>query len=119
MRNELLLKAADILEKTAAYIDGVESEKQAAEKVAKDAAVKSIAARYAEVTGESLEDAELNKLASDATALETVRKMLDKTGGAVESLGRPGRELVGVRPPAGKEEARKQAVDRFAVFLQS
>lgn len=118
MRDELLLKAADILEKAAAYIDSVEGEKVAAESAAKDATLKSIAARYADVTGESLDDAELSKLASDTAALETVRKMLDKTSGAVESLGRPGREVADSRP-VGKEQARKQAYDRFASFLQS
>jgi len=118
MRDALLLKAADVLEKAAAYIDSVESEKTAAEAAVKEAALKSIATRYAEVTGESLDDTELSKLASDTGALDTVRKMLDKTSGAVESLGRPGRENLDSRP-VGKEQARKQAFDRFGSFLQT
>jgi len=118
MANEFFLKVADVLEKTAAYLDSVEGEKIASEKRSRDEAARAVATRYAEVTGESLADAELDKLAQDTTALETVRKMLDKTGGAVEALGRPGQGPV-VERPAGKDGARQAAYDRFASFLQS
>lgn len=118
MDNDFLLKVAGILEKTAEYLDGVESEKQAAVRESRNAAAKEVATRYAEVTGEELGASELSKLASDTTALETVRKMLDKTSGAVESLGRPGRETADSRP-VGRDQARQAAYDRFTTFLQN
>lgn len=118
MSNEFLLQVADVLEKTAEYLDTLEGEKVAAAKQTREAAVQSVASRYAEVTGESLSESELSKLASDDTALETVRKMLDKTSGAVESLGRPGRGTDPARPE-GREQARQAAFDRFAAFLQN
>lgn len=119
MRDEFMLKVADVLEKVASYIDEREGEKIAAEKTALDNTLRTVSERYTAVTGEQLSAEELNKLAADATALTTVQKMLDKTGGAVESLGRPSRTAVAARIPVGKEEARKQAFDRFASFLQN
>lgn len=118
MANEFLNKVADILEKTASYLETLEGEKVAAARQARESAVKAVASRYAEVTGEDLAAPELDKLASDETALETVRKMLDKTSGAVESLGRPGNGLAPARPE-GREQARQAAYDRFAAFLQN
>lgn len=118
MSSEFLNQVADVLEKTAAYLETIEGEKVASVQQQRDAAVKDVAARYAEITGEDLADSELHKLASDEAALETVRKMLDKTSGAVESLGRPGRGLDSARPE-GKEQARQAAYERFAAFLQN
>lgn len=118
MSNAFLWQVADVLEKTANYLDSIEGEKVAAVRNMRLEAVKDVATRYSEVTGEDLGDAELSKLASDEAALQTVRKMLDKTSGAVESLGRPGRISSG-SPPESREQARQAAYDRFASFLQS
>lgn len=118
MSNSFLWKVADVLEKTASYLDSMEGEKVAALHNAQVAAVKDVAARYSEVTGEELSDIELSKLASDGTTLDTVRKMLDKTSGAVESLGRPGKIATEARPET-RDHARQAAYDRFASFLQS
>lgn len=118
MRDDFWLKVADVLEKTAGYIDAVEGEKLAAEKTAKETALKTVAERYAAVTGETLSAEELNKLASDSAALGTVTKMLDKTGGAVESMGRPSRETA-PGAPLSKEAARQAAFNRFGSFLQT
>jgi hypothetical protein len=118
MREDFLLKVADILEKTAGYIDAVEGEKLAAEKTARETVVKTVAERYSAVTGETLSDEELSKLASDSAALGTVQKMLDKTGGAVESMGRPSK-TAGAPIPANKDQARQAAFDRFGSFLQT
>ena len=119
MANEFLLQVADVLEKTASYLDTLENEKTSSVRHEKASAVQAVATRYAEVTGEELSETELSKLASDDTALETVRKMLDKTSGAVESMGRPGRGSVESARPEGREQARQAAFDRFASFLQN
>ncbi len=118
MSADLLYRVADVLEKTAAYIDGIESEKTAAETARRDAALQEVASKYTQATGESLDSAELSKLASDTTALETVQKLLTKTSGSVESLGRPGRASASPQP-ATKAAARQAAYDRFAAFLQN
>lgn len=117
MRDELLYRVADVLEKTAAYIDGIESEKTAAETAQRTAALEDISSKYTQATGESLDASELSKLASDTAALSTVQKLLSKTSGSLESLGRPGRQSANPQPTT-KAAARQAAYDRFAAFLQ-
>jgi hypothetical protein len=116
MRDDLLYRVADVLEKTAAYIDGIESEKTAAETARREATLQDVASKYTQATGETLESSELSKLAADASALETVQKLLIKTSGSLESLGRPGKQAASP-VPLTKAAARQAAYDRFAAFL--
>lgn len=118
MRDDLLYRVADVLEKTASYIDGIESEKTAAETAQRTAALQDISAKYTQATGETLDSSELSKLASDTSALSTVQKLLSKTSGSLESLGRPGRQSANPQPTT-KSAARQAAYDRFAAFLQN
>ncbi len=67
MTRDVLNITADVLEKAAAYIDAVESEKIEAVAAERSKIASALKNRYEEATGESLEDSFLSKLAASDT----------------------------------------------------
>jgi hypothetical protein len=122
MSAEFLLKVASVLEETAKVIDSHESEKAAAVKTARDAAMKSVADKYTEATGEEIPPEVFDKLSSSGEdVLSTVKQLLEKTAGStggVESLGRSS-EKSAQKQPTNKKEAADAAWERFGSFINS
>lgn len=121
MSAEFLLKVATVLDEAAKVVDAHEAEKTAAVKKARESALKIIAAKYAEATGEDLPEDIINKLASsDEDIIGTVQKMVEKTAShnSVESLGRSS-EKTSTQQPTTKKEAADAAWDRFGTFINS
>jgi hypothetical protein len=121
MSAEFLLKVATVLEETAKIIDGHEVEKAAAVKTARDAALKSVADKYTEATGEEIPSEVFDKLSSSGEdVLSTVKQLLEKTAGSsgVESLGRSS-EKSAQKQPTTKKEAAEAAYERFGNFINS
>jgi hypothetical protein len=122
MSAEFLLKVAAVLEETAKIVDSHETEKAAAVKTARDAALKSVADKYAEATGEEIPSEVFDKLSSAGEdVVSTVRQLLEKTAGStggVESLGRSS-EKSAQKQPTTKKEAADAAYERFGNFINS
>jgi len=122
MSADFLLKVAAVLEETAKVIDGQEVEKAAAVKTARDAALKSVADKYTEATGEEIPEEVFAKLSSSGEdVLSTVKQLLEKTAGStggVESLGRSSEKSAQKRPTT-KQEAAEAAYERFGNFINS
>jgi len=121
MSADFLLKVAAVLEETAKVIDGHELEKTAAVKTARDAAMKSVADKYTEATGEEIPPEVFDKLSSSGEdVLSTVQQLLEKTAGSsgVESLGRSS-EKSAQKQPTTKKEAAEAAYERFGNFINS
>lgn len=118
MHADFLLKVADVIDQTAAFIDGQESAKQLVVKEARDSAVKAFAVKFAEATGDDLPDDVLQKLAaSDEDVLTTVSRLVEKTG-AVEALGSSS-DKTGSAVPQTKQERAAAAYERFGSFINS
>lgn len=116
--NELTI-AAEILEKAAAYIEAVETEKQAAVTAERSKAAETLKTRYAEVTGEQLSDEIVSKLASaEPTVLSLIEKLAGNSEDAV-SLGGPSETKDGAPVYTTKKEAVAAAEDRLAAWLSS
>jgi hypothetical protein len=112
-----LTSAAEILEKAAAYIEAVETEKLAAVTAERTKAAEVFKSRYAEVTGEQLSDDVVSKLASaEPTVLSLIEKLAGN-GEAPVSLGGPGSAKDGPPVFATKKEAAAAADDRLAAWL--
>lgn len=121
MSAEFLLKVAAVLEETAKVIDSHEAEKTAAVKSAREAALKSVADKYAEATGEEIPAEVFDKLSSSGEdVLATVKQLLEKTAGStgVESLGRSS-EKSAQKQPTNKKEAADAAWERFGNYINS
>lgn len=119
--SKFLLKVADVLDEAAKVLDSHEAEKTAAVKTAREAALKSVADKYTEATGEDLPPEVFNKLSSSGEdVLSTVKQLLEKTAGSsgVESLGRSS-EKSAEKKPTTKKEAAEAAWDRFGSFINS
>ena len=83
-----LNKVADVLEKTAAYIEAVESNKLAQEVAKRTKAASALADQLTDVTGEHFDQDMVNKLAGLEPEVADVLSKLAGTG-AVDSLGGP------------------------------
>lgn len=121
MSAEFLLKVATVLEEAAKVIDEHSAEKVAAEKHARDEALKGVAAKYSEATGEEIPEEVFQKLSSsDPTVISSVKQLLEKTSGStgVDSLGRSS-EKVAQKQPMTKKEAAEAAWERFGSFINS
>jgi hypothetical protein len=115
-----LLKIAEVLEKAAAVIDVHEAEKTAAVKQERQGVVTSLSQKYAAATGEELPQDIAEKLAAgDQAVLKTVQNMVEKTAGAIESLGRSSDRADGTPRPMTKQDRAKAAWDRMGQFLNS
>lgn len=122
MSAEFLLKVAHVLEQAATVIDNHEAEKIAVVKSARDAAMKGVADKYTEATGEEIPAEVFDKLSSSGEdVLSTVKQLLEKTAGStgnVESLGRSS-EKSASKQPTNKKEAADAAWERFGTYINS
>ncbi len=117
--SDFMLKVADVIDKAAALLDVQESEKQTVVKTARDRTVKALAEKFAAATGDELPTEMLEKLAaSDEDVLTTVSRLVEKTGGPVESLGGSSEKTAGAQPQT-KAERTQAAYDRFGSFINS
>jgi hypothetical protein len=110
-------KVADILDSVAEYVDGIEHEKLAVEKSARDARISTFASRYEVSTGENLPDSLRNKLANlDQESLDHLLKVANNTGDSPESLGGPA-EISDNPIPRTVKEAAARAEDKFLDWI--
>lgn len=79
---------ADVLEKTADYIEAVEAQKIAKEMETRTKAATALADQLSDVTGEQFDQEMVNKLASLEPEVANVLSKLAGTG-SVDSLGGP------------------------------
>lgn len=110
---------ADVLDSVASYVDGLESEKQAAETEARSSRIDKIAARYETATGEDVPEGIKTKLAGlDPDTLDTLLKVANNNNeDDVTSLGGPGIISTDNRSPTSVKEAADQAEDRFLSWI--
>lgn len=111
--HDLMLHTADILEKTAAYLEKTESEKVAQEKATQQKAASDLADRISDVTGEPIDGELIDKLASLTPEVQDVISRLTG-GGMAESMGGPD-ETTKVASSGGMGSAE----ERFLSFLMS
>jgi hypothetical protein len=115
-----LLKIASALDKVADLYDAQTAEKTASEKQTRAAKVKDLSEKYASATGEELPVDVAEKLAAgDESVLKTVEKIVEKTSGAVESLGRSSERPDTSVKPTTKSDRAKAAWDRMGQFLNT
>lgn len=114
-----LVKVANVLDAAAEHLDAIESEKVSSAHAERQARIDTLAAKYAEATGEELPDSIRKKLASsDKDVVELVNSMIEKQAGAVEALGGPSSRGDGAAPTTVKEAA-EQAEERFLYWINS
>jgi hypothetical protein len=114
-----LTKVANVLDAAAEHLDAIESEKVSSAHAERQTRVDTLAAKYAEATGEELPDSIRKKLASsDKDVVEWVNSMIEKQAGAVEALGSPSSRGDGAAPVTVKESA-DQAEARFGEWIVS
>jgi len=117
--NQLLIHVAEVLEKTAAYVDEIENREKTALRDARNAQITELSDKYAAATGEELPDTLRQKLAtSDKDVLELLRQTVEKTAGEVPALGGPSQRNDSSAPSTVKEAA-DAAEDRFVNWIVS
>lgn len=110
---------ANVLDAVADYIDGIEYEKTAAEKAARDERINTLSTRYEHSTGEALPESLKEKLAGlDQETLDHILKVANNNGDSPGSMGGPSEIQDGVQPETVKEAA-DQAEDRFINWIIS
>lgn len=109
-----LNQVADVLEKTADYIEAVESSKNAQEQEKRTKAASALADQLTDVTGEHFDEEMVNKLAGLEPEVADVLSKLAGSG-AVDSLGGPN-ESKGVKTAS---DGVSPAEQRFMEFLIS
>jgi predicted extracellular nuclease len=114
-----LVKVANVLDAAAEHLDAIESEKISSANAARQATIDTLAAKYAEATGEEMPDTIRKKLASsDKDVVELVRAMVTKQAGAVETLGSSSSRGDDSAPMTVKEAA-EQADEHFRDWIIS
>lgn len=95
---------ADVLEKTAQYVDALEGEKQAAVAAERRKMVELLRDKYAEATGEDISDSMVTKLASaDGDVVGLIEKLAGTTD--ITGLGGPSSKNDETIPLTVKEAA--------------
>lgn len=91
-QSQFMLKVADVLEKTATYIDENEAARQEAARAERRRTADTLNEKIAAATGERLSDAVLEKIAaSDQDVVEAVVKLAERHAERPpEELGEPG-----------------------------
>jgi len=114
-----LIKVANVLDAAAEHLDAIEAEKISSACAERQARVDTLAAKYAEATGEEISDSIRKKLAtSDKDIVELVNSMIEKQAGTVEALGGPSSRGDTASPTTIKEAA-EQADERFLNWITS
>jgi len=83
--SNILLDTAEILEKLAAYVDGIESQKQEVSA----ASARSLAEKVSESLGHRLDVNMINKIAQADPDMVNLLAQLTQSGDSVDSLGGP------------------------------
>jgi hypothetical protein len=83
-----LLQTAEVLEKTAAYLERIDSEKVAKVQEETQKKVSELAEKISAITGESLDDETVSKIAGLSPDVQEIIGRI-AGGGAVDSLGGP------------------------------
>lgn len=109
-----LNQVADVLEKTADYIEAVEAQKIAQDTEKRTKAASALAEQLTDVTGEQFDQEMINKLAGLEPEVADVLSKLAGTG-AVDSLGGP-RDDSRMKTASDGVSAAEQ---RFLEFLTS
>ncbi len=111
---EILNQAADVLEKTAAFIENEESGKIAELKAARVKSAQNLADKLTEATGEAVEPEIVEKLSSMGPEVQGFLSRLTD-GGTVDSLGGPEENT----KLASVEGGVSPADARFLAWVQS
>lgn len=85
--SKIMAQVAEILDKTAEYIERIEGEKLAAKKEEKKKIASALAGKLTEAMGESIDSALAEKLASDPDVYQIIAKLSGTE--RVDSLGEP------------------------------
>lgn len=112
--SDVLNQAADVLEKTAAFIEGIETERIADETAVREKAAQSLVDKIASATGEQIEPELAEKLSSMGPEVQDIIGRLTD-GGLVDSMGdaEETTKLAGVDGGLPTEDAR------FLAWVQS
>lgn len=120
MANENYLNiAAEVVEKVAAYVDAIESDKKAAVTAERAKIAEQLKNKFNEATGESLSDDLVEKLASaDGDIVALVEKLAGSSQPPVP-MGGPGEVRDDSAAPRTTKEAAYAADDRFVAWLST
>lgn len=114
-----LSQVADILEKTAAYVEAVEANQAEAVSNDRQKIAQLLNEQYEEATGESLDDESLRKLANaDLDVLAAFDKLAENRQASVSDLGGPADKRDSSAALTAKEASAK-ADDDFLNFIMS
>ena len=114
-----LTKVANVLDAAADHLDAIEAEKMSSAHTARQERIDTLAAKYADATGEEMPDSIRKKLAaSDTDVVELVNSMIEKQAGVIEALGGPS-TLSDNPVPTTVKEAADQAEDHFLSWINS
>lgn len=112
---ELLEKTAEVLEKSAVYLENIETTRVASEREHKTKEAAALAEKIADAVGEPINEDLISKLAN---ASPEVQVLLGRLAGSdeVESLGGPSRE---VKTASIEDGSTSHADARFLNWVQS
>jgi hypothetical protein len=108
---------ATVLEKAAAYIEAVEGTKEAQVREERMTSAKALATKVSEVTGESLDEEMVDKLANaDKDVLSAISRLTQEA--VDDEMGQPSQTKTAGVPMTGKE-AVAAAEESFLNFILS
>lgn len=110
-----LLDVAEVLEKTAAYIEAQESEQLRVEQESKTAKAQELAEKVSNIVGEEIEPAMVEKLSELSPEMSDLMQRLSG-GETVDSLGGPS-EAVKIASVTGSDLLAKKVADANASFM--
>ena len=109
---------AEVLEKTAIFLDAVETEKQTAIREEREKLLGLMCTKYAEATGEEVSQELRKKLANSDSDIISVIEKLAEASPSGEELGGPS-DRRGDAAPTTIKEASADADERFANWIMS
>lgn len=116
---ELYTITANVLEKTAHYLEAIEKDRDDVAQQARLKVAAQIKDKFSELMGETIDEDIVSKLAS---ADEDIIGLINKVAGSIketESLGGPSTVNDSPSDVSNKNEQAKLAEDRFLAWLQS
>ncbi len=113
-----LEELADVLEKTAVYLDAMEHEKAEEIRQNREKLAEILKDQYEDITGDTISDGVLKKIAdSDVDVLSAIERLTTKTASA-EDLGAPA-DRSDNSSPATPKEAAAAADEHFETWAMS
>jgi hypothetical protein len=89
MNSDFILNIAEVLDKTAAYLEELDSATSQQQKVAQHKEANSLASKLKTITGEQISDDMVEKLSSADPAIKSLLAKIACVDGAPDSLGGP------------------------------